>query len=102
MQPKATLDLKVLKRTMIVIVALPFVWLLINHGKKADAAHEQREQAARRAQIADAISKREVFWNEISHGELIEHRDHSRRPPPIQEEPLSEGDDHAGLKPLRI
>jgi hypothetical protein len=42
-------------------VALPFVWLLINHGKKADAAHEQREQAARRAQIADAISKREVF-----------------------------------------
>jgi len=61
MQPKATLDLKVLKRIMIVIVALPFVWLLINHGKKADVAHEQREQAARRAQIADAISKREVF-----------------------------------------
>ena len=61
MQPKATLDLKVLKRIMIVIVARPFVWLLINHGKKADAAHERREQAARRAQIADAISKREVF-----------------------------------------
>lgn len=39
--------------------------------------------------------------NEISRGELLERRDHSPRPSPIQEEPLSRGDDFAGRVPAQ-